>query len=166
MNVLLVNINLLEEIVLLVKITVISVNLVTLVWHVLLDILTWPALPHLNVNGKLLLVKMDNSFKLVLMLVKLVIRVVLYVIILLLDMFVLNVLIQPLHLMVKIVLPLLLLYAQITVKLVLLLIPVMNVIVVINGFIRIVKKYNVLVTLIGLILLNNVNVLLLKLPIS
>ena len=46
---------------------------------------------------------MDNSFKLVLMLVKLVMRIVLNVNILLLDIGVLNVLIQPSHLMVLIV---------------------------------------------------------------
>lgn len=46
---------------------------------------------------------MDNSFKLVLMLVKLVMLIVLNVNILLLDIGVLNVLIQPSHLMVLIV---------------------------------------------------------------
>lgn len=46
---------------------------------------------------------MDNSFKLVLMLVKLVMLIVLNVNILLLDIGVLNVLIQPSHMMVIIV---------------------------------------------------------------
>ena len=46
---------------------------------------------------------MDNSFKLVLMLVKLVMLIVLNVNILLLDIGVLNVLIQPSHLMVLLV---------------------------------------------------------------
>ena len=46
---------------------------------------------------------MDNSFKLVLMLVKLVMLIVLNVNILLLDIGVLNVLIQPSHMMVLLV---------------------------------------------------------------
>jgi hypothetical protein len=98
-----VSLNLLVENVLLVSITVISVKLKPLVWHAVRDILTIPMLLLIDVTLQLLVVNKDNTFKLVLMLVNIVLLDVIYAQKLIMFINVINVLIQLTNIMVKIV---------------------------------------------------------------